>query len=821
MAAPSVTSATVEGVKVKEYEASALPVTVNLNGAASGSPTAWEWSILPDNSASTNEGGVPAAASDLLSGTHGDFTNGISTTLASSITLSAYGAYKFSLRAQNAEGWSDPTYYGDRKNCECIVRIKTPAGTKRVAGNEFRYEDVLNEILDTLEEQSLAQLPATPTDKTLQTVNYTESQAASSWVPVLSDGASTELTVSIDVEDSDLVLVYANGGVQPATSGGTVNDYAHFGVFLDAGSTPEHEAISGPNGLSTVNERSNVTFSTVLSLSAGSHTLRLKYKKEGTLTLGLYDFSIGYAIIRAAAANYNKAENIPIPSYNSTTQVDLVAMAGASSVLRSTLNDGVRRIGTAPISIDFTTTGLGALDTGTVAADTWYYLYLVPNASGSGLSAVASVSNPSTGPTGYPYWKYCGFARTNSSSQIKLFDYRAQGIYRCRSAVDTDNVVYSETAGTPATGAWVNITLTNAVPTAVAGAVLLEGYLDSDAAGLHHLFVEPGNPPAFTPSGASDRGTEFLAQGEEAHSLNSKIITLFDGTLSYFWETRTGAVDLKLVIREIYDKYLTSHSEVQLQAKSPLTTKGDIYTHGTEEARLPVGSDNQVLTADSTEPEGVKWGDKAFYTFEDNFNDSSLNAIWTPTAPGSSTVVEGADGVTLTCSGDDDPYITMALPAGMTNRNWLAQVHLTLDWTGSPGDAAAHFLRINGYGGGVSGKFMRSGVRYFTSDGYHLRVSDGGANEDSASSVASSIWLRIRKFGDEIRTDYYEGAATVDVDGEGRWVENDSAKTWYVVPKSATYDYPITYTELVLQATQSSTNPGAIAIYRKFKLLVF
>jgi len=39
----------------------------------------------------------------------------------------------------------------------------------------------------------------------------------------------------------------------------------------------------------------------------------------------------------------------------------------------------------------------------------------------------------------------------------------------------------------------------------------------------------------------------------------------------------------------------------------PLTTKGDIYTFSTADARLPVGADGQVLTADSALALGVKW----------------------------------------------------------------------------------------------------------------------------------------------------------------------------------------------------------------------
>lgn len=40
---------------------------------------------------------------------------------------------------------------------------------------------------------------------------------------------------------------------------------------------------------------------------------------------------------------------------------------------------------------------------------------------------------------------------------------------------------------------------------------------------------------------------------------------------------------------------------------SPLTTKGDLYTYSTVNARLPVGSDGQILSSDSTQTTGIKW----------------------------------------------------------------------------------------------------------------------------------------------------------------------------------------------------------------------
>jgi len=44
---------------------------------------------------------------------------------------------------------------------------------------------------------------------------------------------------------------------------------------------------------------------------------------------------------------------------------------------------------------------------------------------------------------------------------------------------------------------------------------------------------------------------------------------------------------------------------------SPLTTKGDVWGYSTTNARVPVGTNGQILTADSTEALGVKWATAA------------------------------------------------------------------------------------------------------------------------------------------------------------------------------------------------------------------
>jgi hypothetical protein len=46
---------------------------------------------------------------------------------------------------------------------------------------------------------------------------------------------------------------------------------------------------------------------------------------------------------------------------------------------------------------------------------------------------------------------------------------------------------------------------------------------------------------------------------------------------------------------------------IQVGATSPLTTKGDLYTFGTSDTRLGVGTDGHTLVADSAQATGLKW----------------------------------------------------------------------------------------------------------------------------------------------------------------------------------------------------------------------
>ena len=73
---------------------------------------------------------------------------------------------------------------------------------------------------------------------------------------------------------------------------------------------------------------------------------------------------------------------------------------------------------------------------------------------------------------------------------------------------------------------------------------------------------------------------------------------LAEGMMSYLADT--NAV-------EVYN----GSAWVAVGGATPLTTKGDLFGYNTGNARVPIGTNGQILTADSTEALGLKWATPA------------------------------------------------------------------------------------------------------------------------------------------------------------------------------------------------------------------
>lgn len=93
-------------------------------------------------------------------------------------------------------------------------------------------------------------------------------------------------------------------------------------------------------------------------------------------------------------------------------------------------------------------------------------------------------------------------------------------------------------------------------------------------------------------------------------SVQNDIATYADNTGKVIKDSGTQITDLLAVANNLSD---VADPSTAFDNISPLLAKGDLLVRtATDNVRLPAGPDNQVLTTDSSMPEGVKWGPQAF-----------------------------------------------------------------------------------------------------------------------------------------------------------------------------------------------------------------
>ena len=125
--------------------------------------------------------------------------------------------------------------------------------------------------------------------------------------------------------------------------------------------------------------------------------------------------------------------------------------------------------------------------------------------------------------------------------------------------------------------------------------------------------------------------------------------------------------------------------------QTPLTTKGDVFTFSTVDARLGVGANGTVLTADSAETTGLKWAAPAGATFKGvslyNSTDPTI-ANNTVTAVAFDTEFYDTDGFHSTVTNNT----RVTIPAGLGGKYLITSANVTFN-TNATGVRAIRILK--------------------------------------------------------------------------------------------------------------------------------
>ena len=170
---------------------------------------------------------------------------------------------------------------------------------------------------------------------------------------------------------------------------------------------------------------------------------------------------------------------------------------------------------------------------------------------------------------------------------------------------------------------------------------------------------------------------------------------------------------------------------------SPLTTKGDVYGFSTVDARIPIGANDTVLTADSTQSLGLKWATPAA---------GGMTLLSTTTLSGASTTISSISGsynnlllyvVGVDPSTNADHFVNLN---GVTNLADSIQNYSTGSTPSDTGRTASTIRFPDNYGSGnTENAYQLTISRYASATSYKPFNLFGGFNNATPARVSVTI----------------------------------------------------------------------------------
>jgi hypothetical protein len=205
---------------------------------------------------------------------------------------------------------------------------------------------------------------------------------------------------------------------------------------------------------------------------------------------------------------------------------------------------------------------------------------------------------------------------------------------------------------------------------------------------------------------------------------------------------------------------------------SPLTTKGDLHGFSTADARVPIGSDTQVLMADSSQALGLKWaaggGGGITHSYVGYNSIGGTPEAWTNTQGRAKQIVLATAGVLLTI----DFYIDQTA----NNVEGLPIAAVWADLTGTPGICIAA-------SGGSQPTFFGQPPGTYTYTPRWLSIPIG------IYLAAGTYWIGATMAGGSDVRLYYDGSGSdvtwsigsgVFINDGGRWTNTVGSKKYSI-----------------------------------------